>query len=115
MQFQQLLSYTAVGLLLPWTSVVTAQGVLDAIPQCYQDCIKQSGDFTCNGLDIPCWSRPIILSDGEIGILVYCCEDSRLTLSSFRQVYVDYPMATSSPTSLPASGEIATTILTPAR
>ncbi|KAI9752069.1 MAG: hypothetical protein M1815_000745 [Lichina confinis] len=50
--------------------VARSQGVLDAIPQCYQDCIEQSGDFTCNGLDIKCLCR---LSNGNFLTNVITC------------------------------------------
>ena len=40
----------------------TAQNILSAIPGCYLNCVSQSGDFDCNGLDIQCTpSRPLAL------------------------------------------------------
>ncbi|KAI9814671.1 MAG: hypothetical protein M1826_002177 [Phylliscum demangeonii] len=44
------------------TFSVSQGGVLDAVPQCYQDCIRQTGSFTCNGLDVKCLCR---LSNGN--------------------------------------------------
>ncbi|KAI9676966.1 MAG: hypothetical protein M1817_006805 [Caeruleum heppii] len=50
-------------------SLVTAQG-LSSIPPCYQDCIENSGSFTCNGIDIPCICR---LSNGNFLPNVITC------------------------------------------
>lgn len=36
---------------------VSGQSILDTIPMCYQDCIKESGDVICNGIDIKCQSH----------------------------------------------------------
>ncbi|KAI9887870.1 MAG: hypothetical protein M1823_000258 [Watsoniomyces obsoletus] len=59
------------SLFLNTPSVLSQSGsVLDSIPQCYQDCIKQSGDFTCNGLDIKCLCR---LSNGNFLTNVITC------------------------------------------
>ncbi|KAI9827460.1 MAG: hypothetical protein M1832_004809 [Thelocarpon impressellum] len=38
------------------TSAARGQ-VLNNIPVCYQNCIKNAGDFTCNGIDISCICR----------------------------------------------------------
>lgn len=45
---------TAILSLSYFISTTVSQNIFSTIPQCYQDCLQQSGDFTCNGIDIPC-------------------------------------------------------------
>lgn len=56
--------------LASFISLTSAQGLLDSIPKCYQDCLVQSGDYTCNGLDIKCMCR---LSGGNFLTDVITC------------------------------------------
>ncbi|KAI9800765.1 MAG: hypothetical protein M1833_003182 [Piccolia ochrophora] len=65
------LSSSTVSLALGlFASIASSQGVLSAIPDCYQDCITQTGDFTCNGLDIKCLCR---LSNGNFLTNIITC------------------------------------------
>ncbi|KAI9752052.1 MAG: hypothetical protein M4579_005780 [Chaenotheca gracillima] len=54
-------------------AAVRGQG-LSSIPPCYQNCITNSGDFTCNGIDLPCICR---LSNGNFLTDVITCIHSK--------------------------------------
>ncbi|KAI9790549.1 MAG: hypothetical protein M1816_005056 [Peltula sp. TS41687] len=62
--------HTAIVSLAYFTSLTSSQGILSTIPQCYRDCIQSAGDFTCNGLDIPCLCR---LSNGNFITRLLTC------------------------------------------
>lgn len=77
-----IMQMTMLLLLASLVSLTTAQNILDSIPKCYQDCLVQSGDFTCNGLDVECMCR---LSGGNFLTDVITCIrrdcDNNLNLS----------------------------------